>query len=226
MTSDLHLIFTNNGDAYGWSLSSPQLPGLAAGRDTLADLLRDTNDILEFADAPITDMWAPGVYLHEEHALSDIYGYEYLVRWMNTGPDDVVEQRIQAASRLESGVVLGYDEIERSRQPVTRTTERLLVALAGTDQMGFVIDELGDDGCATLAKHSGDDVLVLVPFASGELRLADERRSFEELGLGRDSTFDDVVAAVIEDEAKGLHREVAASATKLYPRLTHSKPRK
>lgn len=205
--ADMHLIYTDNGPGYGWSIESPQIPELIGGRAKLDDLLRDTNTILEFAEAPIRDMHAPGVYLHEQHAITDPRGNDYLVRFLTTADSSADDDsRISAASRLQGAVLEGWSDEEIASQPQLMTTERLLVAVTDSDTIGWIADQLGEGGCASLSKYNGGDVLLTIPFADGSLG-AQSRRSLDSLGLGRESTFGELADQIIAAEAFDLISE-------------------
>lgn len=199
--SGLHLIYTNY-PGYGWSLRSPQLPGLVAGRDDLPTLLQDTPALLAqmgIADFTFDD---PGLHVHEEHVLEAPDGTEYLVRWQTNGDPRLEEERAAAASRLESSVHLGPDEELKDRQPALPTGERLLIGVAGSDTIAMFSDQLnGKPGwCAAFSKHEGNDLLLTVPFGEG-VSVDGAKWDIEALGLTRDSTFDDMALKIVTEEA-------------------------
>lgn len=198
-----HLVFTDNGPGYGWSIESPQVPELVGGRADLSDLLRDTNKFLKFANAPIRDIYAPGVYLHEQHAVADPRGNEYLVRFMTSINTDGDEARISAASRLQGAVLHGWSDEEIAAQPQLKTSERLLIAVTATDTLGWIMDQLGDGGSASLSKYNGEDVLLTIPFSDGSLG-AKARRTLDSLDLGRRNTFGELTDRIISAEASDL----------------------
>ncbi|WHU45172.1 hypothetical protein QNM97_14035 [Gordonia sp. L191] len=198
---ELHLIYTEY-PGFGWSLRSPQLPGLAAGQTELPELLADTNSILKAVRAPITDMFDSRVHLHEEHAIEAPDGAEYLVRWMTSGPAELSDARADAASRLQGAVINGlFDDSEKARQPVLITGERLLIGVAGSDVIALFEDQLGQSS-AVLSQHRGDDVLITVPFGGGPLNVDGHRWSIEDLGLSRYSKFEELADKVIEAEGQ------------------------
>lgn len=201
-----HLIYTDYGPDFGWSIESPQIPGLVGGRTDLNDLLRDTNMMLEFADAPVQDMHAPGVYLHEQHAITDPRGNDYLIRFLTSTDAEDNPSRISAASRLQGAVLEGWSEDEIESQPQLVTTERLLIAVTAEDTIGWIADQLGEGGCASLSKYNGGDVLLTIPFADGSLG-AKSRRTLDSLGLGRGDTFGELANQIIAAEAFDLISE-------------------
>lgn len=219
--SNVHVIFTNYGDQYGWALRSPQIPGLAAGRTKLSDLLREAPAIFRFAQADV-DLHDPAVMLHEEHVVEAPDGTEYLVRWMTSGDDRDAEHRAEAASRLEGAAISGFEPDEVARQPVLPTGERLLIGVTGSDQIGMFMDQLGPSGSASLSHHNGNDALLTIPFSDGELGTPGEHYTLDSIGLTRKNTFDDLADRVMSMELSGLVRVTKAPIEKKFARLLTS----
>ncbi|MCZ9634858.1 hypothetical protein [Rhodococcus sp. BH5] len=207
--ADLHIIYTSYGPDYGWSLSSPQIPDLIGGRKTLPELMADTDEILEFAGAdPDAKRW-----IHEQHHYIDPEGDEYLVRIL----DDDSEDRLEAANRLVSGVLSGNDADLKSRQPISVTTERILIAVVGSDTLGWVEEQLGPGAGATVGIYGGDDVLYSVPVLDGKLT-GHRSWPFEKLGLTSQSLVADMLDAVLGKEAQALGEADSGIASR---RLVH-----
>lgn len=203
--TELHLIYTDNGPGYGWSIESPQIPELIGGRSKLDDLIRDTNLILEFADAPIKDANAAGVFRHEQIATEDPSGFEYLIRWLvNEEADgDDPMSRVSTAGRLLSSAREGYPEYLRARQPELVTGERLLIAVMGTDTIGFILDQLKEGQGAIIAQHRGEDAVYSVPIGISA-SLDGWTWELEDLGLTRDDSVEKVIDSVLDWEANKL----------------------
>ncbi|MFT4199824.1 hypothetical protein [Gordonia sp. (in: high G+C Gram-positive bacteria)] len=217
--TDVHLIYTQY-PGFGWSLRSPQVPGLAAGRDTLIELISDTPAILEpTAVGAIDPRHLPsGVQLHEEHVRDDPTGAEYVVRWRTM--DDRADDRNEAVGRIIGAIDLGlYGDAEKAVQPVLPTGERLLIAVSGLDTIGDVVDQLGGPGaCAALIKYQGNDVLISIPFGNGmRVTSAPGKWGISDVGIDRDSTFDDMYAQVVGVEASTI---TAPPAIDVRPELT------
>ncbi|USH45546.1 HicB-like antitoxin [Gordonia phage Phabuloso] len=194
----LHLVYTNYGPEYAWALSSPQIPNLTAGRATAYELQIDTDGILEFAGST-RRVGDPDVYFHEQLALVDPSGIEYLVRFQA----DDSEDRLHTASRLVGSVSEGWTPEEVEMQPQLVTTERLLIAVTPSDPIGWIEDQLGEGGCAALSWHKGEDILLTIPFANGTLGRR-SLRTLGELGLKRSSTFGELAEAVVDAECHDL----------------------
>ncbi|MFD4438098.1 hypothetical protein [Bacillus safensis] len=205
MSSDLHIVYTDNGDEFGWSISSPQIPELVGGRSSLNDLLRDTDSILSFVDMSAFE----NRYLHEQHVYLDPDGNEYLIRLMDEHGNP---ERTTTASRLVTAVEWGYEPELRARQPQLVTTERLLIAVIGTDTIGWCFDQLGVGGGAVIAEHRGDDAVYSIPIVDGKLP-GTTTWELEELGLTRDDTVDALMDRVLTWEAKGLEVSVHRQPT-------------
>ncbi|GHP18848.1 hypothetical protein RN2511_035840 [Rhodococcus sp. NKCM2511] len=209
MSTDLHIVYSESGEDYGWTLESPQIPGLIGGRSSSSELLRDTDEIIRFA-AP-GESWEK-TFLHEQHSVEDPDGNEYLIRWLvavdgDLEDEDRAEGRQQVAGRLNAAAQAGFPESERAAQPVLPTSERLLIAVLADDTLGFVEDQLGD-GCAVLSQYGGQDVLISIPFGTSGLGTSTGKFSLEELGLTRQSTFAEMYDSVLTHEAGRIDRSV------------------
>lgn len=204
MAEQLHLVYTAPEEGYqGWMLSSPQVPTLAAGRNSLPELYAAANDLLEFAEAPIRDQRAPGVYVHQQHLVVDPSGNEYLIRWQFDEDVDIEDDpRYETASRLHASVLEGREAEDLDRSPQLATGERLLIVVLPSDRIDWIEEQLRDNESATLSMHRGDGALWSIPFGE-ELDLPG-KRSAESLGLSPDDTFADLLDAVISSEANDL----------------------
>lgn len=201
--ADLHVVYTETGDDYGWTIESPQIPELVGGRKNAEDLVRDTAEIIAWAKDD--DVEYDPVFLHEQHLVTDPSGREYLIRWWFDAEDS--DARYETARRMNSAVHNGFMEAdELAQQPVLPTTgERLLIAVVGTDTLGWIEDQLSQrDGCCVLVEHAGDGAVWSVPFGLDGLLGSQRARSTKELGLTRDSTFRDLKDAVVASELNNL----------------------
>lgn len=208
---NLHLVYTSYGDEFGWSISSPQIPELIGGRNTIDELIRDTDSILEFAKiGPYEHL-----YRHEQIAAEDPHGNEYLIRWLSEedGPEfsqDDPMSRLSTAGRLFASVRNGYSEHLRNRQPLLVTGERLLIAVLGDDTIGFVFDQLDTDQGAVIAQHRGEDAVYSVP-----LGIPHDANGWtwrlEDLGLTRDASVETVIDRALDWEANKLGAQPEAS---------------
>ncbi|WP_068162726.1 hypothetical protein [Rhodococcus phenolicus] len=192
--SDLHLIYTTYGPDFGWSLTSPQVPELIGGRNSISELLADTPDILRFAG--VADY--PHTWRHEQHFIRDDAGDEFFIRFL---ADD--DTREGAANRMHSELQAGADSDLIERGPVMSTGERLLIAVTGSDTIGWCEDQLEPDTGAMLGYHAGDDLMYHMPILNGRFV---GRRSWqiEELGLTRASTVAQLVDALLAGQADDL----------------------
>ncbi|UQE73877.1 hypothetical protein MYK68_14170 [Gordonia sp. PP30] len=200
----IHLILTDYGDGNGWSVRSPQVP-IVGGRPTSEQLLGELTAMLLGAGVDITGLDDPRLVLHEEHVAVDPCGAPYRIRW-RIGEGE--SARIEAANRLNTGVIYGWGEY-RDREPVLPTGERLLIAVTSTDTLADIEDQLPRrGGCASVAQHLGDDALVTVPFHDSTIGTTDRRFTFDELGLSPESTFGAIVEAVTTAELGDLVQEM------------------
>jgi predicted RNase H-like HicB family nuclease len=202
--TDLHIVYTETGDSYGWTIESPQIPELIGGRDTVEELVADTDEIIEWAKDSGTEF--DGLFVHEQHLVVDPAGREYLIRWQFNSDD--YDARYETAGRLNYAVLNGWgDDDEIAQQPVLPTGERLFIAAVGADTLGWVEDQLSEcGGCCVLAEHLGDGAVANVPFGvTGQL--GPRGVNIKQLGLNRESTFREMADAVISHELDKL-REV------------------
>ncbi|HMS74138.1 hypothetical protein [Gordonia sp. (in: high G+C Gram-positive bacteria)] len=204
----LHLVYTDYGPDYAMSLRSPQIPGLVGGRRTATELLRDTDAILGFAGAT-RRMHDPGVHVHEQHAMTDPNGNEYLIRWAVFRDDS--DSREATASRVAGSVADGYPEDIRLRQPQLITGERLLIAVEPSDTVEWIADQFGPGGCAVLC-HAEGDMVWSIPLADGALVGGN---TLDRLGLSRGSTFTQMKDAVLSAEVADLHDIEQRAGTEL-----------
>jgi hypothetical protein len=198
-----HIVYTETGDHYGWTIESPQIPELVGGRNTVEELVADTEEIIAWAKDAGTEF--DRLYVHEQHLVVDPTGREYLIRWQFNSED--YDARYETAGRLNYAVSNGLaDDDEIAQQPVLPTTgERLLIAVVGTDTVGWVEDQLSERaGCCVLAEHTGDGAVVSLPFGITGL-LGGRVASTELLGLNRKSTFREMIDAVLAKELNNLH---------------------
>lgn len=197
--TDLHLVYTNYGDDFGWGLSSPQIPELAGGRNTLDELVAATGDIL--AVAGIDDgrhMW-----MHEQHLYVDPTGDEYLLRFAHMDGDEAGNAaRVRCAELVLSAVEDGFADDKKARQPKLVTTERLIVAALESDTLGWCLDQLDEGAGAVFAQQIADDATQSVALGTGIP--GDVTWEMEELGLTRDSTVSEMFDAVYTWEAHHL----------------------
>lgn len=220
---NLHLVYTSYGDDFGWSISSPQIPGFIGGRNTITELIRDTDSILEFAKAgPYRHLWQ-----HEQIAAEDPDGNEYLIRWLaeEDGPEysqDDPMSRLSTAGRLFSSVRDGYSEYLLGRQPVLVTGERLLIAVMGDDTIGFVFDQLEENQGAVIAQHRGEDAVYSVPIGIPR-DPAGWSWDLHDLGLTRDADVETVIDRALDWEASKLGTHPQPSLLLPRAEIPHSK---
>ena len=205
--TDLHIVYTDAGDSYGWTIESPQIPELIGGRDTAEAVLADTEEIVKLALDEGAEF--DHVYRHEQHLTIDPAGREYLIRWQFNADDHPA--RYDTATRLNSAVSNGLmDDDEISQQPQLPTTgERLLIAVVGTDTLGWIQGQLSQRvGCCVLVQGLGEGALLHVPFGLDGLLGPRQRYSTAELGLSEHSTFQELADALLASEIEDLKKTV------------------
>ncbi|MBF9349270.1 hypothetical protein BKG80_18950 [Mycobacteroides chelonae] len=216
--TDLHIVFTESGDDYGWTIESPQVPELIGGRSTSEELLADAPDIIDWAtDRQVFDH----IFAHEQHIVADPQGRQYLIRWQFTDDDHNSDARYETAGRLNFAVTSGLITPEEFGQhpALELTGERLYIAVVGTDTLGWIQDQLSDrENCCILAEHLGDGAVANLPFApTGTLKTGID---VEKLGLTRDSTFDEMRDAVLAHEIESLKKTYIPQDTEIPRHIT------
>jgi predicted RNase H-like HicB family nuclease len=186
MTDIVHLVATNERE-YGWSLRSPQVPGLAYGRDTEEQLLAELEDVLAFAEAPDGPR-----QIHEETRHVSPEGVEYVVRVAADRHPD----RADVAQRLHAAMT---DPVQRANlldlAGHNPGSEHLFIAVLGDDRIRWIHDQLDPHGEIASIIVAIDDVHIWHTRISRNLTRPD-LVELDELGLGLDSTITEAHAAV------------------------------
>lgn len=201
--ADLHVIITETaGD--GWTIESPQLPGLIGGRNTTEELAADLGEIIEWAKEPGQSF--DRLFVHEQHLVTDPDGNEFLIRFLAGGPEGDYEARHMTGMRLNHGVLNGMisDEGYVKHPPVSITGEQLYVCVRGSDTLGWMQDQLleREGGCVLAELLDDAGAVINIPF--GPAGTLPNGVDINKLGLTRDSTFDEMRAAVIDHELASL----------------------
>lgn len=183
------------------AIESPQIPGLVGGRPNGEEMLRDLDDILQLAGIDTAKF--DHIYHHEQLPVVSPAGNEFLVRVMFD--DDPDEIRERTGGRMLAAVENGYEDAENhlDRHPPLVTGERLMIAVAGTDTMGWCLDQLNEGAGAVIEWNREADAcwgMPLVPSGSN----INETYSLEELGLDRNSTVEECLDRVIAREVDGM----------------------
>ena len=179
----LHLIATNE-DGHGWSLVSPQVPGLIYGRPTWEQLRKGMQDVLAFAAAPPLP-WQ----IHQQIRGTSLEGVEYQIR---VAEDDQDAERKTVGDRLQGAL---QDSQGRAGllapSKWSHSDDVLFIVVLGTDRLGWVFDQVDvRDGKANLI-GSEDSVLIWNTIVSIGDTLPD-MATLDEVGLTLDSTVADM----------------------------------
>lgn len=172
-------------DEDGWTLCSPQVPGLAAGRETMMDLERDLMSILHFAGV------APGTpYLIHTEVLKEIDGIEFLVR---AAGDQHIKSREKTAGTLLAVLADKNQRDWLTDAPVTRTGEVLFIIAEPTDRLKDIAAQLHPKGDAAVivAPVAGQGVWSTNIANSGDLMR--DAKPLGELGWSEDMTVSDLM---------------------------------
>lgn len=133
----VHLIV--RATAHGIFARSPQCPGLAFARDTVSEVKDATHGVLSFY------FGEPGPFVvlgHEENSL-DLDGEEVVVR---CAADRDYRTRTRVAKQI---LVALHDPTQRAElltYPSDRTGEHLFIAVVAADSLGWIAEQLDDNG--------------------------------------------------------------------------------
>lgn len=187
-SKSLHLVATNE-DGFGWSLTSPQVPGLTYGRRDLDQFQNGMRDVLDFADAPDLP-WA----LHQEIRGVSPEGVEYRIR---AAQDNYAPERRVVGDRVRS-VVLTDPDLRPSLLASTKHSgvgDVLFITVVPDDRLGWVFDQLdARDGRASVVGSEDDQLIWTTTVSNGEH--GDDMASLAEIGLSLDSTVGDMRLAI------------------------------
>jgi predicted RNase H-like HicB family nuclease len=156
----IHLIVRDTGE--GFYATSPQAPGLAYGRATLAELRADLQDVLAF------HFNRPGPFQVLEHLERQhvIEGGELVTR---IADDEYRDQRQEVDGRLGRALVIPGQARPLLEGPVNRVGEVVYVCAVPSDTIGWLAAQLDPRGDAAIVAVAIADVLVFtVPIVSGD----------------------------------------------------------
>lgn len=187
MADRLHLLVVHEGD-YGWSLTSPQLPGFVYGRQTQQEFQADLPNALAFANAPNI----PWVF-HVVRRFSTPDGDEYTIR---VAQDNFADERSRTAWRLHA--VMGTEERKGLMDgPRTALGERAFVCTVPTDTLEWVAQQLDPRGDALeMVVAVDDDMIAGSPLSVSFVPAGDTLGSLADLGLPLSATVQDYFQTV------------------------------
>ena len=198
----IHLIVRDTGE--GFYATSPQAPGLAYGRATLAELRTDLDDVLAF------HFNRPGPFHvlehHERHY--EIEGGELVTR---IAVDEHRDERQEVYARL--GRVLTVPGQARSllEGPANRVGEVVYVCAVPSDTIGWVAAQLDPRGEAvTVAVAIADPFVFTVPIVSGDDATQVAGVSIGERGYTLETTLGELVRDTPIVQPVTAHHNVAS----------------
>ncbi len=133
----IHMVVRPTGD--GVYARSPQCPGLAFARDTVSEVQDATQGVLSFY------FGEPGPFVvlgHEENSF-DLDGEEVVVRC-------AAHRDYGTRTRVAKQILVAlHDPTQRAElltYPSDRTGERLFIAVVAADSLGWIAEQLDDNG--------------------------------------------------------------------------------
>lgn len=181
----INLIIVQDGDE-GVGLHSPQVPGLAAGRATLAELQRDLPDILGFAEVPTSAR----VRLHVEY-VRDLAGIPVTVR---VQMDERVVARNAIANRVANMILSDPEQRERLLSAHrTRTGDVLLICTVASDRINDLSSQLDPGGDAAVVVCAVDETYIWTTEVANSGELNDTAQPLDEWGDSADVTIGELM---------------------------------
>jgi predicted RNase H-like HicB family nuclease len=156
----IHLIVRDTGE--GFYATSPQAPGLAYGRATVAELRADLSDVLGF------HFNRPGPFRVLEHLerQDTVEGRELVTRVAN---DQYRDQRQEVAARLARALTVPAQARSLLEGPANRVGEVVYLCAVPSDTIGWLAGQLDPRGdAAVVAVAIAEPFVFAVPVASGD----------------------------------------------------------
>lgn len=159
----------------GFYASSPQAPGLAYGRPTLAELREDLEGALAFHfDRP-----GPFVVVEHHERHYDVAGRELVTR---IALDEHRDDREEAYARLGRALRIPEQAEALLTSPADRVGEVLHICVVPSDRLQWVADQLDPSGgAATLVVAVGDELLLTFRLSTGPGGPVETRETIADL---------------------------------------------
>jgi predicted RNase H-like HicB family nuclease len=156
----IHLIVRETGE--GFYATSPQAPGLAYGRATLAELRADLDDVLAFH----FNRGGPFKVLEHRERQQGLDGGELVAR---IADDEHRDQRQEVDARLGRALAVSGQARSLLDGPTNRAGEVVYVCAVPSDTIGWLAAQLDPRGDAVIvAVAIADPFVFTVPVVSGE----------------------------------------------------------
>lgn len=187
MASRVHLVVVDEGD-YGWSATSPQIPGFVYGRPTREEFQADLPGALAFAGASDATL-----VIHDVRRFAAPDGQEYLIR---VAEDEHRGERTQVAWLL-SAMLAKERHHDLLDAPTTITGEVQFICVVESDRVSWLLEQLDQrrDAATIVAGHSSE-LIWATWVAHGVTEVEGSTGSLAELEVSLDSTVSDLMARV------------------------------
>jgi len=176
----IHVILSEH-PGYGWSVESPQLPGLVGGRESLVELEADLIDLLQFGGAPEEYR----LVRHWQRHFADEDG-QWAVRWV---VDRHANERAATAQRLLHCMTVPKQKQDLLTNVHTPYDELLFVSMLPADKLALLFDQMDPRGDAVTVVLPLSDVGVWsMQFAYETAGFPVDWSSIKDYGLNPDTT--------------------------------------
>lgn len=155
----IHLIVRRLADTYYGT--SPQAPGLAYGRSTLAELRADLDGVLSFH----LDQAGPFIVAEHEEQHHEVGDRELVIR---LAMDEHRRERKEVRERLRRALAVPEQAEALITGPVNRVGEVLYISVVPSDTLSWVVAQMDPRGeTATIAVAVGDELLLTFRVSTG-----------------------------------------------------------
>jgi predicted RNase H-like HicB family nuclease len=181
----IHLIVRDTGE--GFYATSPQAPGLAFGRPTLAELRAELQDVLAF------HFNRPGPFQVLEH-LERQYAVEGREMVTRIADDQRLDQRQEVAARLGRALTVPGQARSLLEGPTNRVGEVVYLCAVPSDRIGWLAGQLDPRGdAAVVALAIAEPFVFTVPIVSGDDTAQLAGVSIAERGYTPETTLGELV---------------------------------
>ncbi|MDR6574373.1 hypothetical protein J2X60_003032 [Curtobacterium sp. 320] len=197
---EVHAVLTEYGQ-FGWSVNSPQLPGLVAGAATMQEL---SDDLFDIAVAAGMDPHG-SIFEYEQHVI-EVEDRVFAVR---VKADYAAHERVEIASDVMEHIA--SDGGLRAYTTEDDLGDTVIVVALPTDRISDVTSSLDDSQPATIAVQlPGEDSISYTGIVRGKPRDTHAIR-LSDVGLDDQSTVADLFARLMErigSTAASVEREL------------------
>jgi len=179
------IVVSPQTDEEDWVIYSPQIPGLAGGRDSFLQLREDLPEILRFAGVDLP----AHLRIHVEE-IYDSTDADYVIR---VAQDPCRKDRAATANRLRAALTDERQRYDLLSSPRTRTGEVLFISAVASDTLGELAAQLHPSGDAAVIVCSVADNFIWTFHFTNSEELDEDARSLVDLGISESTTIGEIM---------------------------------